>query len=95
MVLYNIHIVNRVKDIFLSTHVVSTRGLGEALQARKTARRRRVGQRTAPRIKGRALMTARTGIASGMAKIAIPERSLGEARTQRSGDERLKPALAL
>ena len=44
---------------------------------------------TAPRITGRALRAARTGIASVTAKIAIPERSLGEARTQRSGDERL------
>jgi len=40
-------------------------------------------------------MTARTGIASAMAKIAIPERSPGEARTQRSGDGRLGPGPAL
>ena len=39
-------------------------------------------------------MTARTGIASVTARIAIPERSLGEARTQRSGDGRLGPGPA-
>ena len=35
-------------------------------------------------------MTARTGIASVTAKIAIPKRSLGDAETQRSGNELLE-----
>ena len=65
-------------------------GLGEAMQARKMALRRRVGRRTAPKSTGKALMTARTGIASVTAKIAIPESSLGEARKKLCGDERLE-----